>query len=88
MATLDWDGLVFYDQQIKKHIENKLVDAGISKDELDKILDKYASKTYVSDEITKAAIGGVDLTIYAKKSDVDTKLANYVKKTDAFNGLA
>ena len=86
MATLDWDGLVFYDQQIKKHIENKLVDAGISKDELDKILDKYASKTYVSDEITKAAIGGVDLTIYAKKSDVDTKLANYVKKIDAFNG--
>ena len=86
MATLDWDGLVFYDQQIKKHIENKLVDAGISKDELDKILDKYASKTYVSDEITKAAIGGVDLTIYAKTSDIDTKLANYVKKTDAFNG--
>ena len=72
MATLDWDGLVFYDQQIKKHV--------------DKILDKYASKTYVSDEITKAAIGGVDLTIYAKTSDVDTKLANYVKKTDAFNG--
>ena len=72
MATLDWDGLVFYDQQIKKHI--------------DKILDKYASKTYVSDEILKAATGGVDLTIYAKKSDVDTKLANYVKKTDAFNG--
>ena len=86
MATLDWDGLVFYDQQIKKHIENKLVDAGISKDELDKILDKYASKTYVSDEILKAATGGVDLTIYAKKSDVDTKLANYVKKTDAFSG--
>ena len=86
MATLDWDGLVFYDQQIKKHIENKLVDAGISKDELDKILDKYASKTYVADEILKAATGGVDLTIYAKKSDVDTKLANYVKKTDAFNG--
>ena len=72
MATLDWDGLVFYDQQIKKHI--------------DKILDKYASKTYVADEILKAATGGVDLTIYAKKSDVDTKLANYVKKTDAFNG--
>ena len=72
MATLDWDGLVFYDKQIKKHV--------------DKILDKYASKTYVSDEITKAAIGGVDLTIYAKTSDVDTKLANYVKKTDAFNG--
>ena len=72
MATLDWDGLVFYDQQIKKHI--------------DKILDKYASKTYVADEILKAATGGVDLTIYAKKSDVDTKLTNYVKKTDAFNG--
>ena len=81
MATLDWDGLVFYDQQIKKYIENKLVDAGISKDELDKILDKYASKTYVSDEIAK-----IDLTIYAKTSDVDTKLANYVKKTDAFSG--
>ena len=78
MATLDWDGLVFYDQQIKKHIENKLVNAG---DELDKILDKYASKTYVSDEIAK-----IDLTIYAKTSDVDTKLANYVKKTDAFSG--
>ena len=72
MATLDWDGLIFYDQKIKKHI--------------DKILDKYASKTYVSDEILKAATGGVDLTIYAKTSDVDTKLANYVKKTDAFNG--
>ena len=85
MATLDWDGLVFYDQQIKKHIENKLVDAGISKDELDKILDKYASKTYVSDEIAKATTG-IDLTIYAKTSDVDTKLTNYVKKTDAFSG--
>ena len=81
MATLDWDGLVFYDQQIKKHIENKLVNEAISKDELDKILDKYASKTYVSDEIAK-----IDLTIYAKTSDVDTKLANYVKKTDAFSG--
>ena len=81
MATLDWDGLVFYDQQIKKHIENKLVDAGISKDELDKILDKYASKTYVSDEIAK-----IDLTGYAKTSDIDTKLTNYVKKTDAFSG--
>ena len=67
MATLDWDGLVFYDQQIKKHI--------------DKILDKYASKTYVADEIAK-----IDLTIYAKTSDVDTKLTNYVKKTDAFSG--
>ena len=78
MATLDWDGLVFYDQQIKKHIENKLVNAG---DELDKILDKYASKTYVSDEIAK-----IDLTGYAKTADVDTKLANYVKKTDAFSG--
>ena len=85
MATLDWDGLVFYDQKIKKHIENKLVDAGISKDELDKILDKYASKTYVADEIAKATTG-IDLTIYAKTSDVDTKLANYVKKIDAFNG--
>ena len=81
MATLDWDGLVFYDQQIKKHIENKLVDKAISKDELDKILDKYASKTYVSDEIAK-----IDLTIYAKTSDVDVKLTNYVKKTDAFSG--
>ena len=78
MATLDWDGLVFYDQQIKKHIENKLVNAG---NELDKILDKYASKTYVSDEIAK-----IDLTGYAKTADVDTKLANYVKKTDAFSG--
>ena len=109
MATLDWDGLVFYDQQIKKHIENKLVDAGISKDELDKILDKYASKTYVADEIAKAttgidltiyatktfvtdeiaksAAGGtVDLTGYAKTSDVDVKLNNYVKKNDAFSG--
>ena len=85
MATLDWDGLVFYDKQIKKHIENKLADAGISKDELDKILDKYASKTYVADEIAKATTG-IDLTIYAKTSDVDTKLTNYVKKTDAFNG--
>ena len=85
MATLDWDGLVFYDQQIKKYIENKLVDAGISKDELDKILDKYASKTYVSDEIAKATTG-IDLTIYAKTSDLDTKLTNYVKKTDAFSG--
>ena len=85
MATLDWDGLVFYDKQIKKHIENKLADAGISKDELDKILDKYASKTYVSDEIAKATIG-VDLTIYAKTSDVDAKLNNYIKKTDAFSG--
>ena len=72
MATLDWDGLVFYDQQIKKHI--------------DKILDKYASKTYVADEIAKVATGGVDLTGYAKTSDVDAKLANYVKKTDAFSG--
>ena len=81
MATLDWDGLVFYDQQIKKHIENKLVNEAISKDELDKILDKYASKTYVSDEIAK-----IDLTGYAKTADVDTKLANYVKKTDAFSG--
>ena len=81
MATLDWDGLVFYDQQIKKYIENKLVNAGISKDELDKILDKYASKTYVSDEIAK-----IDLTIYAKTADIDTKLTNYVKKTDAFSG--
>ena len=71
MATLDWDGLVFYDQQIKKHI--------------DKILDKYASKTYVADEIAKATTG-IDLTIYAKTSDVDTKLTNYVKKTDAFSG--
>ncbi len=78
MATLDWDGLVFYDQQIKKHIENKLVNAG---DELDKILDKYASKTYVSDEIAK-----IDLTIYTKTSDLDAKLNNYVKKTDAFSG--
>ena len=85
MATLDWDGLVFYDKQIKKHIENKLADAGISKDELDKILDKYASKTYVADEIAKATTG-IDLTIYAKTSDVDTKLTNYVKKTDAFSG--
>ena len=85
MATLDWDGLVFYDKQIKKHIENKLADAGISKDELDKILDKYASKTYVADEIAKATTG-IDLTIYAKTSDVDAKLANYVKKIDAFNG--
>ena len=85
MATLDWDGLVFYDQQIKKHIENKLADAGISKDELDKILDKYASKTYVADEIAKATTG-IDLTIYAKTADVDAKLTNYVKKTDAFNG--
>ena len=71
MATLDWDGLVFYDQQIKKHI--------------DKILDKYASKTYVADEIAKATTG-IDLTIYAKTSDVDAKLNNYVKKTDAFSG--
>ena len=71
MATLDWDGLVFYDQQIKKHI--------------DKILDKYASKTYVADEIAKATTG-IDLTIYAKISDVDAKLNNYVKKTDAFSG--
>ena len=87
MATLDWDGLVFYDQQIKKHIENKLVDAGISKDELDKILDKYATKTYVADEVAKVSTSGtVDLTGYAKTSDVDTKLTNYVKKTDAFNG--
>ena len=86
MATLDWDGLVFYDQQIKKHIENKLVDAGISKNELDKILDKYASKTYVADEIAKAATGDVDLTIYAKTADVDAKLANYVKKADSFSG--
>ena len=86
MATLDWDGLVFYDQQIKKHIENKLVDAGISKNELDKILDKYASKTYVADEIAKAAAGDVDLTIYAKTADVDAKLANYVKKNDSFSG--
>ena len=86
MATLDWSGLVFYDQQIKKHIENKLADAGISKNELDKILDKYASKTYVADEIAKAATGDVDLTIYAKTADVDAKLANYVKKTDAFSG--
>ena len=85
MATLDWDGLVFYDKQIKKHIENKLADAGISKDELDKILDKYASKTYVADEIAKATTG-IDLTIYAKTSDVDTKLTNYVKKNDAFSG--
>ena len=85
MATLDWSGLVFYDQQIKKRIENKLVDAGISKDELDKILDKYASKTYVADEIAKSTIG-VDLTIYAKTSDVDAKLNNYIKKTDAFSG--
>ena len=85
MATLDWDGLVFYDKQIKKHIENKLADAGISKDELDKILDKYASKTYVADEIAKATTG-IDLTIYAKTADVDAKLANYVKKTDAFSG--
>ena len=85
MATLDWDGLVFYDQQIKKHIENKLVNEAISKDELDKILDKYASKTYVADEIAKATTG-IDLTIYAKTSDVDAKLANYVKKIDAFNG--
>ena len=85
MATLDWSGLVFYDQQIKKHIENKLADAGISKDELDKILDKYASKTYVADEIAKATTG-IDLTIYAKTADVDAKLANYVKKTDAFSG--
>ena len=81
MATLDWGGLVFYDQQIKKYIENKLVDSGFSKDELDKILDKYASKTYVSDEIAK-----IDLTGYAKTSDVDTKLNNYVKKVDAFSG--
>ena len=72
MATLDWDGLVFYDQQIKKHI--------------DKILDKYASKTYVADEIAKAATGDVDLTIYAKTADVDAKLANYVKKNDSFSG--
>ena len=86
MATLDWDGLVFYDKQIKKHIENKLVDAGISKDELDKILDKYASKTYVSDEIAKVSTAGIDLTIYAKTSDVDAKLNNYIKKTDAFSG--
>ena len=85
MATLDWDGLVFYDQQIKKYIENKLVDTGISKDELDKILDKYASKTYVADEIAKATIG-IDLTGYAKTSDVDAKLNNYIKKTDAFSG--
>ena len=85
MATLDWSGLVFYDQQIKKYIENKLVDAGISKDELDKILDKYASKTYVSDEIAKATTG-IDLTGYAKTSDVDVKLNNYIKKTDAFSG--
>ena len=71
MATLDWDGLVFYDQQIKKHI--------------DKILDKYASKTYVADEIAKAN-AGIDLTIYAKTSDVDAKLNNYVKKVDSFSG--
>ena len=85
MATLDWDGLVFYDQQIKKHIENKLADAGISKDELDKILDKYASKTYVADEIAKSTTS-VDLTDYEKTADVDAKLANYVKKNDAFSG--
>ena len=93
MATLDWSGLVFYDQQIKKYIENKLVDAGISKDEIDKILDKYASKTYVSEEIAKIDLTGYakltdipDITGKADKTYVDTKLTNYVKKADAFSG--
>ena len=32
MSVIDWDGLVLYDKKIKKYIEKKLVDAGLSKD--------------------------------------------------------
>ena len=50
-------------------------------------LTNYATKTYVADEIAKVSTSGtVDLTGYAKTSDVDTKLTNYVKKADAFSG--
>ena len=33
MSVLDWDGLVYYDKKIKKHIEKKIADAGLSKDD-------------------------------------------------------
>ena len=46
-------------------------------------LTNYATKTYVTDEIAKAATGGtVDLSGYAKTVDVNSALSNKVDKVD------
>ena len=58
MSVLDWDGLVFYDKKIKKYIESKLADAGLSKDEIDNRLNNYLT---VTDAIAT----------YCKKTDFD-----------------
>ena len=59
MSVLDWDGLVFYDKKIKKHIEKKFVDAGLaSKEDIDDILNDYLT-------ITDA------VATYCKKTDFD-----------------
>ena len=48
MSVLDWDGLVFYDKKIKKHIEEKLADAGLSKDDVTITDEEYEEiKSYI-----------------------------------------
>ena len=71
MSVLDWDGLVFYDKKIKKHIEKKFVDAGLSQDEIDNILNDYLT---VTDAIAN----------YCKKTDFDalkTEVDKHVSDT-------
>ena len=120
MSVLDWNGLVYYDKKIKKHIKDKIseavstgeggtvdLSAYATKEELknhtdnanlhvtlaekntwnakldNSDLEDYATKTYVTDEIAKASTGGtIDLTGYAKTTDVNSALNTKVDKVD------
>ena len=57
MSVLDWDGLVYYDKKIKKHIKDKISEAVLS-GEGTVDLSKYATKNEVDEKLSiQQAVG-------------------------------
>ena len=58
MSVLDWDGLVYYDKKIKKHIKDKISEAVLNGEGGTVDLSKYATKNEVDEKLSiQQAVG-------------------------------
>ena len=96
MSVLDWDGLVYYDKKIKKHIKDKISEAVLTGEGGTVDLSAYATKeelknhtddtdlhvTLAEKNTWNAKLDNIDLTNYATKTYVTDEIAKASTITD------
>ena len=87
MSVLDWDGLVYYDKKIKKHIKDKIsTDVNSA---LNTKVDKVTGKSLVSDteiERLKNVDNYDDSNIKTSITNINSKLDTKANKSELFSG--